>query len=74
MAVDVVAEEGRAVLGHLAEASVWKESGLDESLESVADAEDKAATVDKSVDGISYLLVVENVGDELTASVRLVTG
>ena len=73
MAVDIVTEECRAVLCHLTETAVWKKTRLHKSLESVADAENKTTTVDKRVDSIRYILVVQHVGNKLTASVRFVS-
>ena len=74
MAVDIVSEEGRAVLCHLTEASVRKKSRLHEGLESVAYAENEASAVDQSMDRIRYLLVIQHIRNELAASVRFVTG
>ena len=74
MTVDVVAEECRAVLCHLTETAVWKESRLHESLESVTDTKDETTTVNESMDCICYILVIKHIGNELSASVRLVSG
>ena len=73
MTVDVVAEECRAFLCDHAETAVWKETRLDKCLESVADTEDKSAAVEQCVDSICYLLVVQHICNELTATVRLIT-
>ena len=54
--------------------SVRKETGFHEGLESVADSEDKSAACDQCLDGCCNLLIVKHIGDELTASVRFVTG
>lgn len=74
MAVNVVAEEGRRVLGDLTQTAVREKAGLHEGLEAVADAEDEAATVEKVMDGLRDLGIVQNIGDKLAASIRLVTG
>ena len=73
VAVDVVAEKRRAVLCHLAEAAVRKEARLHEGLESVADTEDKAAAINESMDSLCYIPVVQDIGNELAASVRLIS-
>ena len=52
--VDVVAEEGRGLLGDKAEPAVRQQSALDQSLETVADAKDESAPVNQPVDGGSY--------------------
>ena len=71
--VDVVTEKRRAVLCHLAEASVREEARLHEGLESVADAEDEAAAIDESMNSLRNILVVQDIGNELAASVRLIS-
>ncbi len=72
--VDVVAEEGRGVLGDHSEPAVRQQAGLHESLESVADAQNQTSSGKKPLDGLCHNLVVQHVGDELAASVRLVAG
>ena len=73
MTVDIVAEECRAFLGNHAKTSIREKARLDESLEAVAYTENKSSAIKKSMDRIRNLLVVQNIGNELTTSVRLVT-
>ena len=74
VAVDVVAEQCRRVLGDAAEMSVRKKAGLDEGLESVADSENEATSGNEAFDCLCYILIVQYIGNELAASVRFVTG
>ena len=74
VAVDVVAEERRGIRRHAAQLPVREQAALDQRLEAVADAQDKAAAREEVRDGGADLGVVDDVGDELAAAVRLVTG
>ena len=69
MAVDVVAEQRRRILGHHAQAAVRQQAGFDERLETVADAEDQPAAVEQRMDFIVYILIVKYVDDKLGAAV-----
>ena len=72
MAVDVVAEQRRRILGHHAQAAVRQQAGFDERLETVADAEDQPAAVEQRMDFIVYILIVKYVDDKLGAAVGFV--
>ncbi len=74
MAVDVIAEKRRAVLGHLSQTSVRQESRLDEGLESVADSQNKSSPVYQGMHSIGYILIVQHIRNEFSASVRLISG
>ena len=74
MAVDVVAEKGWGIRGDLAQAAVRKEAALYKGLEAVAYSKYEATAVQQGVDLSCYLAVVEHVGNELSASVRFVSG
>ena len=74
MTVDVVAEERGRFGGDAAGPAVWQQAALDESLETVAYAQDKAAALLESLDGCAHAGVANHAGDELAAAVRLVSG
>ena len=69
-----VAEERRGIRRHAAQLPVREQAALDQRLETVADAEDKAAAGQQVRDGSAHLGVVDDVCNELAASVRFVTG
>ena len=74
MTVDVVAEERGRFGGDAAGPAVGQQAALDERLETVADAQDKAAALLESFDGCAHAGVADNAGDELAAAVGFVSG
>ena len=73
VAVDVVAEERRGLLRDHAETAVGQQTRLDQCLETVADTQNQAATVQQRVDLRHDILVVQHVDDELGTAVGFVT-
>ena len=73
MAVDIVPEQCRRILCHHSETAVRKKTRLDKRLEAVADSEDKSSPVEKLMYLFCNLLIVQHIGYELTASVRLIS-
>ena len=72
MSVDIISEQCRRILGDGSEVSIRQESGFHQSLEAVADAQNQAAACDKRLNGCRNLLIVKDIGNEFSASVRLV--
>ena len=71
--VDIVVEEGRRLLGHHTELSVWQQSRLNECLEAVADTQNQATTLNQSVNSLGYGCVIQYTCNELTRTIRLIT-
>ena len=72
MTVDVVAEERRRLFGHQAQPSVGQQTRLDQRLETVADTQNQTAPVEQTMYFLRNILVVQHIGNEFTAAVRLV--
>ena len=71
--VDIVSEQCRGILGDASEVSVREKSRFHKSLEAVADTQNESASCNQSLDGCRNLLIVKDIGNEFSASVRLVT-
>ena len=71
--VNVVAVQRRGVGRDLAELAKRQQTGLDQRLETVADAEDQALAGEQILHRRLHLRTIQHIGDELAAAVRLVT-
>ena len=73
VAMNIVVEQRRRLLGHHTQAAVRQQARLNQRLETVADTENQTSTLNQSVNGLCYGCIVQYAGNKLTATIRLIS-
>ena len=74
MLVGIVVEEGRTVFNSFFKITIRKQSGFNQGLETITDADDEAASFNKAVNCLANLLIEQNVNNKLGRTIWFIGG